>query len=343
MQNPYDKTQKQQITVHPAGFEWLSLLKNTNAQAIEEADYQDAAKSCEIECAAIKAVFAVESAKSGYNNDGSVKSLLERHLVRREVIAAGLPLSDIAKKLGGELLNWHRGGYRGGVAEYWRIRTVIMGIGDGGLDIALRSASWGRPQILGRNCELAGYSTAAEMVEAFHRDEKSQLQAFVKFCQNTGLDKHLRNKDWLSFAKGYNGKNCCDKGSKRNYAALIAAEYRRLEDSPVEFGALQKSRVVQGSILSKAGTIGAGIGVFELQGYLDQISSLKNQASETLAQVGDIKNQATELISQNSGLIDKISGMETWLYFIGAVLIISLSANLYTLYARWDDRRHGYK
>ena len=241
---------------------WLASLRNTNAPAIVEEDYAASAARLNCEVAAIKAVFAVETAGSGFNSDGSVKCLYERHVARREVISRKLPYDKIAKLLGGALISRFTGGYKGGIAEYWRIGQAVRGIAqainapdpagldfppdNAALEVSLRAASWGRPQIMGMNCELAGYSSAVEMVEDFHKSEKAHLDAFVSFVENTGLDRHLRNKDWLAFAKGYNGKSCCDKGSKKDYSALIAAEYRRLSGAPVEFKPLTQSRTIQG-------------------------------------------------------------------------------------------------
>lgn len=344
--------------------EWLEGLKNTNAPAIEEQDYIDAAARLNCEVASIKAVFEVESSSSGYNRDGSAKTLLERHLVRREVKKRKLPLKEIANVLGSNLLSRWVGGHKGGIAEYWRIGQTILGvikalkasrvfnnnsaqeIQEIATDVALSSASWGRPQILGRNCKLAGYETAAEMVEDFHKSEKAHLDAFVSFVENTGLDKHLRNKQWKKFAKGYNGKNCCDKGSKRDYSALIAAEYQRFSDEPVEFKPIAQSRIIQGNTGSiVAGGSASVISFLELKEQsselISKITDVKASAVELGKSVIELKDQATEIVAANSELITIVGKMEWSLYALGGALAISLILNVYALYARIDDRNKG--
>ena len=341
---------------------WLAGLRNTNAPAIVEEDYVAAATRLNCEVAAIKAVFVVETAGSGYNPDGSVKCLYERHVARREIIARKLPYDKIAKLLGNALISRFTGGYKGGIAEYWRIGQAVRGIAQAinapdpsslefppdndALEVSLRSASWGRPQIMGVNCELAGYSTATEMVEAFHKSEKTHLDAFVSFVENTGLDKHLRNKDWLAFAKGYNGKSCCDKGAKKDYSALIAAEYRRLSNAPIEFKPLSNSRMIQGGVTAVAA---GGTGIFtamtELKdaatAAIGKLEEAKAQVADIAQQVGDVKAQAAEVLANNIDLLNMVSDMQWWVYALAGVLTISLLGNAYALYARWDDRRNG--
>lgn len=341
---------------------WLAGLRNTNAPAIVEEDYVAAAVRLNCEVAAIKAVFTVESAGSGYNPDGSVKCLYERHIARREVMVRKLPYDKIAKIIGGELISRWTGGYKGGIAEYWRIGQAVRGIAQAinapdpaslefppdsdALEVSLRSASWGRPQILGKNCELAGYNTAVEMVEAFHKSEKAHLDAFVAFVENTGLDKFLRAQDWLSFAKGYNGKSCCDKGGKKDYSALIAAEYRRLSNAPIEFKPLSNSRTIQGGVTAvAAGGTGIVTAMTELKGVvadaMGKLEEAKSQAADIAQQVGDVKAQAAEVLANNTELLNMVSDMQWWVYALAGVLAISLLGNAYSLYARWDDRRSG--
>lgn len=341
---------------------WLAGLRNTNAPAIVEENYAAAAARLNCEVAAIKAVFTVESAGSGYNADGSVKCLYERHIARREVRARKLPYDKIANLLGDLLISRWTGGYKGGIAEYWRIGQAVRGIAQAinapdpaslefppdndALEVSLRATSWGRPQILGKNCELAGYSTAVEMVEAFHKSEKAHLDAFVSFVENTGLDKFLRNQDWLSFAKGYNGKSCCDKGGKKDYSALIAAEYRRLSNAPIEFKPLSNSRTIQGGVTAvAAGGTGIVTAMTELKGVvadaMGKLEEAKSQAADIAQQVGDVKAQAAEVLANNIDLLNMVSDMQWWVYALAGVLTISLLGNAYALYARWDDRRNG--
>lgn len=188
-----------------------------------------------------------------------------------------------------------------------------------------------------------------------HLSEKSHLDAFVAFVENTGLDKHLRNKDWLAFAKGYNGQRCCDRGAKKNYAAEISAAYRQISGQPVEFKPMSQSRTVQGSVAGVAtGVTGLATVVTELQGQVtgaldklqevkDQAAGIKAQADSALAQASEIKAQVTDIVASNADLLTIVGDMKWWLYALAGVLAASLIGNAYALYARWDDRRNGYK
>ncbi|MFM7012663.1 MAG: N-acetylmuramidase domain-containing protein, partial [Betaproteobacteria bacterium] len=264
--------------------------------------------------------------------------------------------------VGSALISRFSGGYKGGIAEYWRIGQFVRAIAAAtnepdpsghdfphdsiALEVALRSTSWGRPQILGKNCELAGFSTAKEMVETLHGSEKAHLDAFVSFVENTGLDKYLRNKDWLSFSKGYNGQRCCDRGAKKNYAAEISATYRQISGQPIEFKPLSNSRTIQGGVTAvAAGGTGIVTAMTELKGVvadaMGKLEEAKAQAADIAQQVGDVKAQAAEVLANNTDLLNMVSDMQWWVYALAGVLAISLLGNAYALYARWDDRRNG--
>jgi hypothetical protein len=89
-----------------------------------------------------------------------------------------------------------------------------------GLETAAHCASFGGPQIMGFNHELAGYGTAEEMVCAFGRSERWQVLAFFDFCAAQDILGTLRGQDWKGFAAVYNGP-----GNAEAYAAKIAAAH----------------------------------------------------------------------------------------------------------------------
>ena len=69
----------------------------------------------------------------------------------------------------------------------------------------MKSASWGRFQIMGFNYAKAGYASVEAFVADMHKAESYQLASFVNFLKATGMDAQLRAKDWSAFAKNYNG------------------------------------------------------------------------------------------------------------------------------------------
>jgi hypothetical protein len=119
---------------------------------------------------------------------------------------------------------WNRALYVGGQGEWVRLWQAMQ------LDrtAALKSASYGGPQIMGFNHKLAGFATVEAFVDAMKTSERAHLEAFVNFIINSGLADELRkvsNKaaDCVPLAAGYNGK----AHAKNNYAGKIAAEHKR--------------------------------------------------------------------------------------------------------------------
>lgn len=93
---------------------------------------------------------------------------------------------------------------------------------------ALRSASWGLPQIMGDNFKAAGFSSVEEMVAAFCADEEHHVDAMVQFLKSSGLDDDLREHRWSALARGYNGPGY----AKNAYHTRLAAAFARWEQKP---------------------------------------------------------------------------------------------------------------
>ncbi len=81
---------------------------------------------------------------------------------------------------------------------------------------ALCSISMGAPQIMGFNYRMLGYATVQEMFQAFQADTRNQLTSLFRFMQVNGLVDAVRNQDFQTFARVYNGP-----GQANYYANLI--------------------------------------------------------------------------------------------------------------------------
>ncbi|MFC4688646.1 N-acetylmuramidase family protein [Epilithonimonas pallida] len=161
---------------------------------LTEQDYVNAAKELNCEVAAIKAVAEVESLDGGFQSDGKPKILFERHKFNeftKEKYSKEYP----------DISNERPGGYTKN--EHLRLEKAAK------LDrtAALKSASWGRFQIMGFNFAMVGFSTLQDFINAMYRSEADQLKAFVQFIKANKLDDELRDKRWSDFARIYNGKN----------------------------------------------------------------------------------------------------------------------------------------
>jgi hypothetical protein len=183
-------------TAGPAVSKLTSLPKGTGARGVSDADYERVAKLLGCEVAAIKAVDKVEAGGDGFFTNGQPKILFEAHQFSKHTghkyDRAYPSISSVA---------WNKALYAFGEAEYDRLLKAMT------LDreAALKSASWGRFQIMGFNHSSAGYPTIQGFVDAMFKSESAHLDAFVMFLKSTGLNDSLTKKEWAKFAKGYNG------------------------------------------------------------------------------------------------------------------------------------------
>lgn len=91
-------------------------------------------------------------------------------------------------------------------------------------DAAMKSTSWGLPQIMGANYQLAGYSSVQLMVNEFKIGEYYQLKGMLNFIKNQpSLYNALKLHDWARFARLYNGPNY----KVNDYDIKLAAAYAK--------------------------------------------------------------------------------------------------------------------
>lgn len=156
----------------------------------------------------LHAIMDVEAPKSGFDAEGRPRILFEPHIFYRE-LGPGTK-RDEAVRQGLAYEKWKSGAYGPESGQYDRLARAIL------IDrsAALRSASWGRGQIMGLNCKLVGFATAESMAHAFAASEAAQVEAIVTFAASNKLDATLRRidakrtstpADWQPFALGYNG------------------------------------------------------------------------------------------------------------------------------------------
>ncbi len=188
-------------------------FQSSNTAPLTAADIDFAAHELSCEARAINAVSHVEAPRGGFNPDGRPVILFESHAFHMATEG-----KYDASHPGISTSSWVHNYGPGGAHQYDRLYEAIA------LDRteALKSASWGRYQIMGSNYADAGYDTVEGFVADMCHSEAYQLDAFVAFLQNTGIDSDLRTKDWAAFARRYNGPGQVDK-----YAADIEAAYER--------------------------------------------------------------------------------------------------------------------
>lgn len=185
-------------------------------------DFEDAAVHLGCDIASVRAVCEVESGKSGFNPDGSVKTLFEGHYFYRYTKGA---YSSTDPDL--SYPSWTKVHYgRTWQAEQSRLaRATVLD-----REAALKSASWGKFQIMGFNYQLAGFDSVEAFVAAMQRDERSQLLAFVEFVKNSTpvMLESLRTRNWAGFARAYNGPGYAVNA----YDTKLASAYAKYASEP---------------------------------------------------------------------------------------------------------------
>lgn len=185
------------------------------ARALTDDGLSSAAESLKCTPADLWAVVTVETGGVGFLPDRRMPMLFERHVFHRKTRGRYHELNP-------EVSNPRSGGYGSADHEYGKLAHAIA------LDAraALQSASWGLPQIMGFNHEMAGYDSPALMIDAFKDSEDAQLAGMARFISfNPSMTRALRARSWANFARAYNGpeywRNQYDERLAGAYATLV--------------------------------------------------------------------------------------------------------------------------
>lgn len=205
------------------GFNTWKALYLANIDKIGEHDYKFAADLLGCEVKALKAVVQVETGGlGGFLSNGLPPILFEGHIFWKELKARGINPETVRK--GNENIlyqNWTKSYYKGGTAEWSRLEQARKI----NVEAANASASWGMFQIMGNNYKAAGCTSVSHFVEENMKGEINQLFIGVSFIKNnSNILTALQKKDWVAFAKGYNGPsyatNKYDQKLKQAYQKL---------------------------------------------------------------------------------------------------------------------------
>ncbi len=89
----------------------------------------------------------------------------------------------------------------------WRVFTFARTLDE---KAAMYSISMGAPQIMGFNHRSIGYDTVQAMFNAFSSDARAQITSLFRFMEVNKLVNAVRDSDFHTFAKVYNGAGQAD-------------------------------------------------------------------------------------------------------------------------------------
>jgi hypothetical protein len=192
---------------------------------LSDTDYTNTAATLGVDVPALKAVAQVESAGSGFGDDG-------RPIIRYELHRFQAKTHRRFHQTHPHLSqpSWHAGDrYHNGTQdrEYSLLYNAMLlkYHGDHAIEEAIESCSWGKFQIMGENWSSLGWSSALEFASDIYVSEANQLGAFVSFIQVNGLVPALRKHQWATFAAGYNGPAYADN----DYDGRLERAFHRLQ------------------------------------------------------------------------------------------------------------------
>lgn len=166
----------------------------------------------------IHAVLDVEARGSGFDDHGRPTMLFEPHVFYRNLKGAE---QDRAVRAGLAYPKWRRNYPKDSYPRLEAARAINA-------ESAYRAASWGLSQILGENFKEAGFPSAAAMVEACCESEGRQLAMMATLMRAWGLQTALRNRQWATIARRWNGPGYADN----HYDTRLAARFAWWQTKP---------------------------------------------------------------------------------------------------------------
>ncbi len=183
-------------------------------------DYEEVAADLGVEPAAIRAIVEIETGRthSGFHSEGKPIINFDLPIFRRAAARRGINLSKHSGSPAMQAVNIKK--YGGQQAAQQARLDAAMAIDS---IAAIESTFWGMFQIGGFNWKLCGMPSREDFVKLISRSEYDQLRIFANYMENTGLLRHLKEKNWAAFARIYNGPSYATRG----YHTRMAAAYKK--------------------------------------------------------------------------------------------------------------------
>jgi len=195
------------------------MLDSTTIREIEEA-----AARLGVEAAALAAVADIESGLTAQTTvDGRAEPLIrfEGHYFDRRLAGAAREEArrqGLAAPEAGKVRN------PASQAARWNLLGRAAAIDR---KAAYESTSWGMGQVMGAHWAWLGYASVDALAAEARSGAGGQLRLMARYIDKAGLARALNARDWVTFARGYNGpgfrKNDYDGKLARAYARHVAA------------------------------------------------------------------------------------------------------------------------
>lgn len=168
----------------------------------------------------LQTIYEVETAGNGFISNGNPKILFERHWFSK--LTSGL--YDVAHPdISGPYKDpKHQSYYKGPLGEWGRFdKAQALN-----RNAAIQSSSWGAGQIMGFHYKDLGFATPQAFLTENFKGEYEQFNIMLKFLslpKNKAMFTALKDRQWTTFAKLYNGP-----GYKVNkYDTKLAAAHKK--------------------------------------------------------------------------------------------------------------------
>ena len=174
-------------------------------ERLTDARIAEIARENGIHPAALLAVKLVESGtRSGFLSSGRPQILFEGHVFYKYLKAnvKSLNMTQLCAQYPNIVYpKWDKSKYLWGEKEWTRLEKAR----EINVKYANYAASWGMFQVMGFNDKRCGCQSVNEFVKCMSSSQEQQLMLTLNFLKSSGLIEPLKNRQWATFAKGYNG------------------------------------------------------------------------------------------------------------------------------------------
>lgn len=171
---------------------YIDLGKKLTEQQIKEV-----ALKYQVPYASLKAVILTEAKSDGFYSHTLIPVVrFENHIFHKKT--NGIYTANYPHLSSKSFTNKYN---KEGYAEFIRFLQAY----DLDADSAIWSTSWGIGQVMGFNFPVTGAMNLQQFMKNMFESEAKQMDAMMGFVKSNGLLPAMRNMDWSTFARVYNG------------------------------------------------------------------------------------------------------------------------------------------